>query len=169
MGSRPMAGIVWGYAWPGHAEGALDEVRDSWGETGCSDWAGAIARRRGATNPIDDYREPDDLGYRDSQRHFDAWANDHRAERDAWRAAVKAVEDEFGCDIGDYGSEDSYSPYVYVKASSLYADWEDAEEIDPARFEVPPEWPVKLAAFCDAVGIEPPPGGPRWWIVVSYR
>lgn len=158
MGVSTNAILFYGFCW--------DEEVDLFpgDEDGTSEWEDAIARKRGAKSPWDDFPgEYRTLPYSEQRRRTDAWVAGHRKEIDAWSAARRAVKNDYGVDVGYHCSGECPMPYLYVVESRLvvHRGHPHALERWPAAGW---EWDEMLARFAADLGIELPAGGPKWWL-----
>src|SRR4051812_17268927 len=112
MGVSTDAILFYGYCW--------DEEGELLGRGDGDDrpeWAEVVLRKRGVANPWDAYPNAEIgaiRGYQQQRAAGEAWVAAHRAELDAWDEARKAVEAEFGCEIGAHCSDGCPMPYVAV-------------------------------------------------------
>jgi hypothetical protein len=162
VGVSTNAVLFYGYCWTDDDVAIFEnapEVEDG-------EWVVAVLKRRGVVDPWDAYVEPSrGIPYYEQQRQTDAWTEAHRAELDAWHAAQRAVEEEFGVEVDSHCSGDY--PIPYLCTAQVIARRGDAEEITPERLTVDPTWAGKLDRFMAEFGIEKPHESPRWWLV-SY-
>jgi hypothetical protein len=132
-----------------------------------SEWEEAIAVKRGLVNPWDSC--PDFHEIRDYAKRRDAenaWLAKHESELDAWRAATKAIAEEFGCCIRHHCAGEYPMPYIAIRASRICASRSNPEEVK--SLEVQPDWDAKLERFITELGIEKLHESPRWWLVSYY-
>jgi hypothetical protein len=186
MGNSASAILFYGYCWSDEdddreikrsirwyvrgapASDSSDEDDDP--ETPTPEWPAAIAIHRGHKNPWDDFTSSTHRDYAQRNAHDKAWIAAHRAELDAWHAAQKAVEAEFGVEMSDHGSPaDDYSaPHLLIKETETRTESLDGAEITAEKMVADPEWRTRLDAWFSELGINPPQKEPRWWLVVHY-
>jgi hypothetical protein len=131
------------------------------------EWAEAVLKKRGVHNPWDDYppeieRVPD---YEQRRKAGEEWTAVNRSRLDDWYAAKKAVEEEFGVEVGGHCSGDCSMPYVAIKGAGETAHRGYPKEVPDLA--VDPTWAAKLDRFLAEFGIEKPHPEPKWWLV-SY-
>jgi hypothetical protein len=145
MGNSARAHVFYGYCW---TEEVNDGFPDDMGE-----WAEAILKQRGHTDPWDSHpggRAPE-------------WVDANDAAIDAWNAARKDLIDAAGVGWGRHGTYDDDTPYLYIDGTRIVADWGDPQPV-PA-VDVDPAWKGQLDAFLESQGVELPEGEnqPGWW------
>lgn len=143
-----------------------------WGEEASllpTEWREVVARKRGHANPWDGYEEPDgSLPYPRRRALTDGWIEDHASELDAWYAALRSIEAEFGVADHRHCSGDYPIPLVCVEASLERACQGKAVDVTGKSLAaVPPEWPALLDRWFAATGVAKPHDAPRWWLA-SY-
>lgn len=183
MGQSTDAILFYGYCWddelparalfdPSWDEDEEDEDHDT-------TWAEFVALKRGVTNPwasfppeLNNWREHG-LTYEEKEIRVKQWIDEHDAELDARRDAIKAIEAEFGCDIGWHCSSDYGMPYIFVKESEITASRGNPQKLvsidELFNDETAGLWDEKLSAFVAELGCASrlPQRHPGWWLV-SY-
>ena len=164
MGVSTDALLVYGYVWDDEVDlfGTEDEEADD-----DLEWSEIIARQRGIPNPWDAYpQEFEHLPYTERRAKGDEWVAAHDAELDAWRAARKAIEDEYGVEIDQHGSDQWSCPVVKVAGAGHRAYRGDVHAVEAADLNINPEWRTKLQRFVDDLGIDVnEAAGPGWFLL----
>lgn len=172
MGQSADADLFWGYCWDDESV-ELFEGYDS------LEWDEVLVRSRGWVSPFDaipSYLNQWDrkvhATYEQYQRESEAWIAERRAELDAFYASMKAVREEYGCDVRSYGSNDYGVPYIYVKGTLKSADWGGPVSIDLQALDAQVDHLNalgKLEMFVEALNIDTSEAkGPGWFLVASF-
>jgi len=160
--------VFYGYVWQEHnedghgdfAEGNVCEGRES-------DWAKAIAVRRGAVDPWASFvpSTAPDWQARDAENR--AWCDEHDAELDAHCELVEAIEAEFGVDYGRHGHIDYSARYLAIASTVQSGEWTEAIDLSTLP-PVDPVWREQLDRWLAEFNIDAPQDAPRWWAVTCY-
>ncbi len=147
-----------------------DDDDDETGDERDVEWVDAVAARRGLVNPWTELKVPPGLGYQQKRAFEQDWIAAHEADLDAWRAAKKAIEAEFGIEIGFHGhTADDYSaPHLVMNGGEKDVSSIDGMEVTPEMLTIDPAWMEALDRWLAEFGIKPPHDKPRWWIVANY-
>jgi hypothetical protein len=157
--------LVYGYIWSEDVN-ILEAAHT--GEDDQREWPEIIADRRGIANPWDGYPSPSGVSQSQREaatRRAEQWIATHRAEIDARREAIKAIEAEFGVVIDSHGSDSWTCPIVSIAGASITAHRGYPKQITPANLEVGADWDAKLATFIAELGIDTSEAeGPGWFL-----
>lgn len=149
MGVSTDAILFYGYVW----EDEYELFDDPDGE---SDWAAIIAKKRGHKDPWVDHPGGRAQG----------WVDAHRAELDAWSAARKAIEEEYGVEISRHGSDQWAVPIIQIADVGFRAGRGYPKGITAGDLRTDPGWDAKLSKFINDLGIDIAEArpGPGWFI-----
>lgn len=163
MGVSTNGMLVYGYIW-GDDVDLLSPDGDEDGED--RDWVEVIAKRRGLVSPWATFPpEIEALPYPKSDTATKAWIEENRAAIDAYHAAKKAIEVEYGVEIDSHGSDRWTVPIVKVAGVGHTAHRGSPVKLDPSALTVDPTWDEKLARFCADLGIDTTEAeGPGWFL-----
>ena len=155
--------LVYGYIWNEDVD-ILKAART--GEDDQREWPEIIAARRGIANPWDGYpAEIEAMPYERRRVEGEKWIAAHRAEIDARRAAITAIEADFGVVINSHGSSEWRCPIVSIPGADITAYRGYPKQITRANLEVGADWDAKLAAFVAELGIDTSDAeGPGWFL-----
>lgn len=166
MGVSTNAVIFYGYCWDEETELIGGRVK----EVVKGEWEEVVIRDRGGVNPWDAYNATGIDAIRDYHLRDKAgkeWCEQHRAALDEWYEKKRAVNAEYGCDIGRHCSGDCPMPYVFVIASEITARRGYPVGLTGHGLFVDQEWDGLLDKFVSDLGVEKPQSSPQWWLV-SY-
>lgn len=163
--------IFYGYAWDEEtdapwtigADSDSNEDEDLEADSDADDqgWEERYAIRMGAKPPELPYPEK---GY-DYQGTYtpeeQAAIDAHKAFWDERRRLVDACP----CKVDSHCSNDYKMPFVCIKDSYICNSRGDMTELTQDQFEIEPHWNDELKKFCKLMGITPPAGGPKWYLV----
>lgn len=159
MGMDATAILFYGYCWTDHEK--LFDVED--------DWQTTLLKKRGEKNPWDDYPDTTGLKWEQQQAVSTAWKVANQVAITAWVAKSKAVDAEFGVDIGYHGSMDYALPYVYADDSRVRVDYGCCKDLTGKDLTATQlAWDEVLDRFMTELCIEKPHPAPRWWLVAYY-
>lgn len=155
--------LVYGYIWGDDVDLLNpdgDEASDG------REWVDVIAERRGIVSPWASFPpEIEALPYPKKNTATKVWAEENRAALDAYYAAKKAIEDEYGVEIDSHGSDGWAVPIVKVAGVGHTARRGYPVKLDPSALAVDPAWDEKLARFCADLGIDTSEAeGPGWFL-----
>lgn len=176
--------LFYGYCWSKDGVELWPNMERGEGRREDKEWQKLVLEARGMKDPWDDYPAAHmeevqrTKGYEAQRAEGEKWAEEHRAELDAWYAARRAVEEEFGVEVGWHCSCECPLPYAYVVASRLVAHRGCPKAVDPAALglvgdQTGPQyalWGAMLDRWAEALGVQKPDGQecPRWWLVSHW-
>lgn len=179
MGQSTNAILFYGYCW--NEEGDIfseGENTEDDEDVERDEWSHRVAKKRGHMDPWNSYPR-DEIEtlpyYREQRAAGEKWAEDNRQALDKWHEVIKAIEAEFGVDVGYHCSCDCPMSYVFVVASCTTARRGYPEKInpnailDPGATEVM-DWNERLDKWFKELGVSKPPGqdAPGWWLVSHW-
>lgn len=162
MSTSTDALLVYGYVW-----GDECNILNPDGEEDDREWVDIIAERRGVIDPWGTFPpEINDMPYAKQREAAKVWSDANRAEIGAYLETKKAIEVEYGVEIGHHGSDSWRVPIVKIANVGHRAYRGDVISIDPTALAVDPAWNEKLSRFIADLGIDTSEAqGPGWFLV----
>lgn len=155
MSTSTDAILFYGYCWDDEVQ-LLPENED--------DWVSVVLKKRGYSDPWDDFVEDMSLPYVQRRAANDAWLEARRQDIDAWCVRKRAVQEEFRVDLHRHCHAEC--PMPYVAAFRLLA--QRGCPVEVVSLAVNDEWNERLDRFLTELGWSKPHPAPRWWLVSCW-